>query len=141
MKIREDQLLPGDGYDQYVKPFRTVEDIHVQAAVLSYLMREGQRLSWPQNWLERLSALLAALGKLSDMPPAHAETHIALAGALAIGAGLIGETEIFWEAAAADPAAERWKRDRELLKVAEGIRALRTQRAWETLRRPAPAPD
>src|SRR6185503_1804976 len=93
LKIKEGELLPGDGYDQYVKPFRTVEDIHVQAAVLSYLMREGQRLSWPQGWLERLSALLAALGKIADMPAAHAETHIALAGALSIGAGLIGETE------------------------------------------------
>jgi acyl-CoA dehydrogenase len=133
-------LLPGDGYDQYVKPFRTVEDIHVQAAVLSYLMREGQRLSWPQNWLERLSALLAAMGKLSDMPASHAETHIALAGALAIGAGLIGETEEFWRACAADPAAPRWARDRELLKVAGAAREQRTKRAWETLRRPGPAP-
>jgi len=123
-----------DGYDEYVKPFRTVEDIHVQAAVLSYLMREGQRLSWPQGWLERLSALLAALGKLSDMPASHPETHIALAGALAIGAGLIGETEAFWQAAAADPAALRWRRDRELLKIAGGAREQRTRRAWERLR-------
>ena len=134
LKIDESAILPGDGYDLYVKPFRTIEDIHVQAAVLSYLMREGQRLSWPQGWLERLSALLAALGKLSDMPAAHPETHIALAGALAIGEGLIGETEPFWLAAAADPAALRWRRDRELLKVAGSARELRTRRAWEQLR-------
>ncbi len=134
LKVEEAEILPGDGYDEYVKPFRTVEDIHVQAAVLSYLMREGQRLSWPQDWLERLSALLAALGKLSDMPASHAETHIALAGALAIGAGLIGETEAFWQAAAADPAALRWRRDRELLKIAGGAREQRTRRAWERLR-------
>jgi hypothetical protein len=133
--VKVDALLPGDGYDQYVKPFRTVEDIHVQAAVLSYLMREGQRLSWPAHWLERLSALLAALGKLADMPAAEAETHIALAGALAIGAGLIGETEEFWLQSAADPAALRWRRDRELLQVAGKARELRTQRAWEQLRR------
>jgi hypothetical protein len=135
LKVSEAEILPGDGYDQYVKPFRTVEDIHVQAAVLSYLMREGQRLSWPQDWLERLSALLAALGKISDMPPAHAETHVALAGALAIGAGLIAETEAFWAAAAQDPAAGRWQRDRELLKVAGTAREQRTKRAWEKLRR------
>jgi acyl-CoA dehydrogenase len=135
LKVEETELLPGDGYDLYVKPFRTVEDIHVQAAVLSYLMREGQRLSWPQGWLERLSALLAALGKLSDMPAAHAETHVALAGALTIGAGLIGETEAFWLKSAADPAALRWRRDRELLQVAGKAREMRTQRAWEKLRR------
>jgi hypothetical protein len=97
-------------------------------------MREGQRLSWPQHWIERLSALLAALGKLSDMPASHPETHIALAGALAIGAGLVGETDAFWQAAAADPAAQRWRRDRELLKVASSAREQRTRRAWERLR-------
>lgn len=134
LRIEEAQILPGDGYASYVKPFRTVEDIHVHAAVLAYLMREGQRLCWPQDWLERLSALLAALGKLSDMPSSHAETHIALAGALAIGAGLIGETEAFWLKSAADPAALRWQRDKELLKVAGQTRELRTQRAWEKLR-------
>jgi alkylation response protein AidB-like acyl-CoA dehydrogenase len=140
LRIKESELLPGDGYADYVKPFRTIEDVHVQAAVLAYLMREGQRLSWPQGWLERLSALLAALGKIADMPASHAETHIALAGALAIGAGLIAETDAFWQAAASDPAAERWIRDRELLKVAGRAREQRTRRAWETLRQAGPAP-
>ena len=134
LQLEESEILPGDGYDQYVKPFRTVEDIHVQAAVLSYLMREGQRLSWPESWLERLSALLASLGKISDMPASHAETHIALAGALSIGAGLIGETDEFWKKTSADPAALRWARDRALLKVAETAREQRLKRAWETLR-------
>jgi len=136
VRLDESALLPGDGYDQYVKRFRTVEDIHVQAAVLSYLMREAQRLSWPEGWIERLSALLSALGKLSDMPPENAETHISLAGALAISAGLIGESEPFWLKTASDPAALRWARDRELLEVASGAREQRTRRAWEALRRP-----
>ena len=131
-----ESLLPGDGYDLYVKPFRTVEDIHVQAAILSYLMREAQRLGWPEHWIERLSALLAALATLSDMPPAHAETHVGLAGALGISAGLIEEAEAFWLKSATDPAAMRWGRDRELLQIAGKTRALRTQRAWEKLRQP-----
>lgn len=134
VRVADSALLPGDGYDQYVKRFRTVEDIHVQAAVLSYLMREAQRLSWPEGWIERLSALLAALGKLSDMPPENAETHISLAGALAIGAGFIDEAGAFWMKSAADPAALRWARDRDLLKVASAAREQRTKRAWERLR-------
>jgi len=132
--VKVEALLPGDGYDHYVKPFRTVEDIHVQAAILAYLMREAQRLGWPEHWIERLSALLAGFATLSDMPPSHAETHVGLAGALAISTGLIDETDAFWEKSAADPAATRWSRDRELLKVAGGIRAQRTKRAWEKLR-------
>ena len=132
--VKVDALLPGDGYDLYVKPFRTVEDIHVQAAVLAYLMREAQRLSWPEHWIERLSALLAALSTLSNMPASHAETHIGLAGALAISAGLIEECEAFWLKSASNPAALRWQRDRELLTVAGKAREQRTKRAWEKLR-------
>jgi hypothetical protein len=135
LDVPQNAVLPGDGYDLYVKPFRTVEDVHVQAAVLAYLMREGQRLGWPEHWRERLSALLAALGKISDMPPSESETHIALAGALAIGAGLIGETDAYWLESATDPAASRWQRDKELLRVASKARELRTRRAWENLRR------
>lgn len=132
--VKGASLLPGDGYDLYVKPFRTVEDIHVQAAILSYLMREAQRLSWPGHWIERLSALLAALSTLSNMPPSHAETHIGLAGALRISAGLIEEADALWLKSATDPATLRWQRDKELLKVAGGIREQRARRAWEKLR-------
>jgi alkylation response protein AidB-like acyl-CoA dehydrogenase len=132
--VKVEALLPGDGYDLYVKPFRTVEDIHVQAAILAYLMREAQRLGWPEHWIERLSALLAALATLSDMPPAHAETHVGLAGALRISAGLIEEADALWLKSATDPATLRWQRDKTLLTVAGKTRELRTQRAWEKLR-------
>ena len=110
--VTVEALLPGDGYELYVKPFRTVEDIHVQAAILSYLMREAQRLGWPEHWIERLSALLAAFATLSDMPPSHAETHVGLAGALRISAELIEEAEAFWLKSATDAATMRWHREK-----------------------------
>lgn len=56
LNIVESDLLPGDGYTGYVKPFRTVEDIHVNAAVLAYLVREARRLAWPREWTERCIA-------------------------------------------------------------------------------------
>lgn len=133
LKIAASEILPGDGYASYVKPFRTVEDIYVNAAILAYLVREARRLAWPENWIEKAVSVLVLLHDLSKSKPLSPETHIALAGALALGGGLIGETAALWQAAASDPAAERWQRDRELLKVAGGIRAQRTRRAWETL--------
>jgi hypothetical protein len=132
--VESASLLPGDGYELYVKPFRTVEDIHVQAAILAYLMREAQRLAWPEPWIERLSALLAALSTLSNMPPADAETHVGLAGALQISRELVEEADALWLKSATDPATLRWQRDRELLKVASQARERRAKRAWERLR-------
>ncbi len=129
--VEESAILPGDGYDRYVRPFRTVEDIHVHAAILAYLVREARRLAWPEQWLERTLSLLIALQALSKANPSTPQTHLALAGALAIGAGLAAEADGFWKTAPADPAATRWQRDRALFEVAAPARAMRTERAWQ----------
>jgi hypothetical protein len=134
VSVTEEDLLAGDGYELYVRPFRTVEDLHVHAAIMAYLVREARRLAWPERWVERALALLFSLQNLSIKDPSTPETHVAAAGALAIGAELVGESETHWRNTS-DAAAERWQRDRDLLKVAGGIREQRTKRAWERLRR------
>jgi hypothetical protein len=134
LRIEEGDLLPGDGYARYVKPFRTVEDIHVNAAILAYLLREARRLVWPRGWVERCCSLLLSLAKLAGENPDSPATHLALAGALTIGADLVAETQGYWGADPQDPAAVRWQRDKDLLQVASKAREQRTKRAWERLR-------
>lgn len=131
--IAEQDLLEGDGYARYVKPFRTLEDLHVHAAILAYLLREARRLAWPRAWIERAYATLHALVALARLDASSHATHIALAGALEIGAALVGEADACWEAVAEDPAAVRWMRDRALLAVASSARVKRVERAWEAL--------
>lgn len=131
--VRVSALLPGDGYDRYVKPFRTVEDIYVNAGILAYLVREARRLGWPEPWMERTVLLLVGLEALADAAPSSAETHIALAGALAIGAELTAEADGLWDKTPADPAASRWQRDRALFGVAAQARAARSARAWQQI--------
>ena len=133
LKIPQAAILPGDGYAMYVKPFRTVEDIHVNAAILAYLVREARRLAWPAPWIERTFSLLIVFQQLSKQNPSAPQTHIALAGALALGAGLTAEADGLWAGTPADPAAARWQRDRALFGVAAHARAARTGRAWQQL--------
>ncbi|MBI3376342.1 MAG: acyl-CoA dehydrogenase family protein [Betaproteobacteria bacterium] len=135
VRVAPENLLPGDGYDLYVKRFRTVEDVHVNAAMLAYLVREAQRLAWPGEWVERAIALLVTLRSLALDDPARLPVHIALAGALALGRTLVSEAEGEWAKTADDPGYARWLRDRELLGVAGKARMQRTERAWERLRR------
>lgn len=132
--VGEEDLLEGDGYALYVKPFRTLEDLHVHAAMLAYLLREARRLAWPRAWVERALALLHALGAIARLDASAAATHIALAGALDIGAALVREADACWDAAGDDAASLRWKRDRDLLSVAGSARAKRIARAWERIR-------
>jgi alkylation response protein AidB-like acyl-CoA dehydrogenase len=133
VEITADALLPGDGYEQYVKPFRTVEDAHVNAAVTAYLVREARRLAWPHAWVERAAAHLHVLRALAAEDASHPATHVALAGALANAGALFEEASTHWARTPDDPAAPRWTRDHELFGTAGKARALRTQRAWERL--------
>ena len=50
--VGESQLLPGDGYERYIKPFRTIEDLHVLAAILGYLFRVASLYDWPRSCRE-----------------------------------------------------------------------------------------
>ncbi|HEU0200522.1 MAG TPA: acyl-CoA dehydrogenase family protein [Burkholderiaceae bacterium] len=124
-------LLPGDGFDDYVKPFRTIEDVHVTAAVLAYLLREGRARGWPAGLLERIVAALVVLASVAASDPKAPATHIALSGALQWAQGLYAEASKQWERRGEEPAAQRWQRDLPLFEVASAARGQRAQRAWE----------
>jgi acyl-CoA dehydrogenase len=131
--VAPDELLPGDGYIAFIKPFRTVEDLHVHAALLGYLLRSARQFAWPAPRQEEIVALLVASRALSAEPPLAPSTHIALAGLLGLVRRLVEELEPHWSSA--DPVvAQRWQRDRPLLEVAGRARAQRRDAAWRSLR-------
>ena len=126
-------LLPGDGYERYVKPFRTIEDAHVTLAVLAYLLRETRARSWPLAFAERLCAAMALLSEVAESPADAPATHVVLAGALAQAHALYAEAGTLWAQTGDDPAAQRWQRDVVLFGVAGSARSQRAARAWERL--------
>lgn len=133
VRLPSEALLPGDGYDAYVKPFRSIEDTHVTLAVLAYLLREARARQWPAAFAERLCAVLTLLADLAQAPPAVPATHVALSGALALAHALYTEAGALWALQPGDPAAQRWQRDAALFAVASSARVQRAARAWERL--------
>jgi len=131
VRIEPAAILPGDAYDLFVKPFRTIEDVLVTAAQLAYLLAEAGRRDWPRGWRERALAALLGLGALAAADRQANATHIALAGALAGWQELAAEAGELFAAGPADAAAERWARDSRLFRIGFGARALRTERAWQ----------
>ncbi len=125
-------VLPGDGYARYVKPFRTLEDIHVSAALLAYLLAQASQRRWPSAWRERAAALLFGFGGLAAADPASAATQVALAGTLAAMQMLTQEVPALWPPGG-DEAASRWQRDARLMGIAASVRERRLVRAWERL--------
>jgi len=118
----EAEVLPGDGYDHYLKPFRTIEDIHVHAAVVAHVVSLAIRGEAPRALIERGLALLASSIELARLDPSPATTHLTLGGVL----------EASRELAAQVPGDERWRRDLPILEVA-GKRAKRGSRPQVSL--------
>lgn len=136
VQIAPDERLPGDGYVRYLKPFRTIEDCHVMAAALGWLVQVARRCDWPRPSVQELLMLIAAGRELAACPPLESGTHVALGGWLASIERAIAGTAEHWALVDA-PTRERWERDQPLLKVAGKVRAQRLATAWERLQTPA----
>jgi acyl-CoA dehydrogenase len=132
--VTEADVLDGDGYERYLKPFRTVEDIHVQAAIIAYLVREARVQGGSQPFIEQALAVLQNLAALALAGSSDPMTHLLLAGALQQSAALFARAGELWRSADENDAARlRWARDASLLQVAGSARELRRQRAWQRL--------
>lgn len=121
--------LPGDGWSDYAKPFRTREDSHVQLALCCHWIGLIRRNAPSEHdLLEQLATLALAQHAITQQDPGSPATHAALAGA---EARLVELLETPPEMPS--PVAQRWGRDRHLLRIARGARARRRERAWALL--------
>lgn len=131
--LETQDLFEGDAWDHYLKPFRTIEDIHVLAAVLAHFSRFAVALAWPEATVERLVSLLPALHALAGAAPGDPGTHVGLAGVVGEVGALLPEIDRLMEAAP-EPFRGRHRRDRPLLNVAAAAREERRKAAWRALR-------
>lgn len=129
--ISENAILPGDGYSEYVKPFRTIEDIHVCAATCGLLLGQALRHAWPHAHTEALISLAVGWHTLAQASASAPATHLALAGLMTQQTQLIDTVTPLLAQNTAFGA--HWMRDLPLLKVAEKARQQRTANAWQHL--------
>jgi alkylation response protein AidB-like acyl-CoA dehydrogenase len=125
VRISADDVLPGDGYAAYLRPFRTIEDIHVFVATLGFVVRVARE----HGWLELVDALASRarnMLELVESDPSSPDTHLELAAA--IDACRREISSLPWSRA--EPLVRaRWERDQGLLWVAEQARRKRTEAA------------
>ena len=122
------ELLAGDGWDAYVKPFRTLEDVYVLSAMTAWLYGVGQDSDWPQTLQLRLLALLAGCAEMSRQPPNNPAGHVLLGGLFAQFDAL--KTELDQALSEGDPQwAQMWQRDQSVMQLAAAARAKRLAKA------------
>ncbi|MES2821075.1 MAG: acyl-CoA dehydrogenase family protein [Pseudomonadota bacterium] len=125
------ERLAGDGWQAYVKPFRTLEDVHVLTAIGAWLHGIAQVQGWPRDLRLRLLGLLAGCAEVARQPAAQPTTHLLLAGLFAQFEGLQAELSAAFAAGPADLAA-LWRRDSGLMDMARGARGKRLEKAEAT---------
>lgn len=129
----KDSVLPGDGYTDYVKPFRTIEDIYVILALCSYLLRVSLKINASHATIESVMACIASHAALAQADPKSPATHLMLAGARQQMEQLLPPLEAQWEAQHKE-SFKYWERDKALLRVAGAAREKRTDTAWAYFR-------
>lgn len=132
VEVPASAILPGDGYDDYLKPFRTIEDLHVHAALVGYLLTVARVRAWSPALVEVLAALACAARSLGDADVKSPATHLALAGLMEQTTRVVAEVEREWSASNG-PEWQRWQRDRPLLQVAAKARNVRRDNARAAL--------
>ena len=123
------ELLAGDGWDAYVKPFRSLEDLYVLAALTAWLYGVGQECGWPQDLRLRLLGLLAGCAEGSRQCADSVGCHLLLGGLFAQFQALRGSID---KALLAGPAqwSQLWQRDQGVLALATAAREKRLAKAW-----------
>lgn len=133
VRVDADAILPGDGYDAYLKPFRTIEDVHVHAALWAWLAATGVRHGFPRELVARATALVVGARALAEASPSEPSVHVALGGIVEESKALVAAMEGAW-ALVPEGLRARWERDRVILGVAGKARAQRFEKAWTSLR-------
>ena len=130
--LNDSDILPGDGYLNYIKPFRTCEDIHVSAAVCGYILAEAIEGSWPSVLIEQYLSLIIAFTAIAAMDLAAPTTHLSLAGLRSQMEQLIDQSNQHFQIST-PPRYQNWLRDRALLNIAHKAHKKRTEKAWTTV--------
>ena len=130
--MEPDEVLDGDGYSQFLKPFRTIEDCHVHAALCGYLLRIARSYDFDEPALTDLAAHTAAIRGLAQADALSPGVHFALHGVLSRMREWLTRSERLWERVD-PPVRQAWERDKALLNVAARARAARLEAARRAL--------
>ncbi len=133
VEVASSMIAPGDGWTAYARPFRTLEDVHVQAAVAAHVAAEALRRDWPAALVASLAGCLARLAQCAQYAPDDAHGHLLLAAAereLQQAAAQVNELV----AGADDAFARDWRANHLLVALAAPARAARLAKAMAVLR-------
>ena len=131
--IVDSQLLSGDGFSDYAKPFRTLEDICVGAAYQAMLLRQAIEHKWTEDLRDQILFSLFSLKNLLALPLLDQNTHILLAAQDDNFSKLLPSIESNIEATTSAPFKADWAMNKKLIGLGKKSKAARLAKARSLL--------
>lgn len=128
-EVRERQILEGNGYVDFTKPFRTLEDIHVGVAYQAMLLRQAIEYNWDADLRDQLLLNLHTLKYLDTLPPSAKETHLLLTANDQNFEDLQPTINENLAKHAPFPFKENWALNKRIIFMSEKLKATRLEKA------------
>ncbi len=129
VKIEESQILEGDGYSDYTKPFRTLEDICVSAAYQAMLLRQAIDNNWDDNLRDQLLLNIYTLKNLLKLPPTDQGTHLLLSAADHSFKNLLPSIEEHIKTHSSIHFKTDWEGNKKVISLGKKIKEIRLSKA------------
>jgi len=129
VKVTADNILPGDGYSHYVKPFSCIESIYIMAATSAFLFRLACLFDWPKTLQEQVLSTLLNIKHLEEGDMCSPATEIMVSGVKAQLKHITETSKPLWDKLP-EQHQHRLQRDCGMLLMSDKNHLTRLERAW-----------
>ena len=128
------KVLPGDGYDDYSKRFRVIEDSFVLSAFCAHITGVSLRNNFPSFIIQRAISILSSIRTvLADKQELTSPMmHLQLGDLYSLFNDIVSDFEASINRLSSEEVGS-WHRDKKIFQIAHKARALRTEKAIQWL--------
>ncbi len=130
--VNAGDIFSGDGYSEYVKPFRWFEDINVFTSVAAYLFKLTLAYDWKVEARVEIISILISLSYLQKIDAGDSIAHIVMSDLVKRLERWLECYDKEWEKVP-EAVSNEWSRDKLLLKIASSARKVRHGNAIDKL--------
>lgn len=130
VKVNPQNILPGDGYSAYIKPFSCIEGVYILAASAAHLFRLACLFKWPNALREQILSILFSAKQLEQGDMCSPAAEIIISGVKAQLKVITETSKPLW-AAMPEQHQQRLRRDCGMFFMSDKAHLVRLERAWQ----------
>ena len=130
LKVSKENVLDGDGYSEFIKPFSCVEGVYVLASISAQFLRLAFLFNWPEKIKAKLLSVIVTLITLEQGDMCSAPAEIVMSGLKEQLKLITEESKPLWNVLP-EHHNKRLLRDGGMLMMSDKAHLTRLERAWQ----------